>query len=398
MASREETKKQTKRFTKLVIGLIAFLALLIVCGYGLNTYTNSTAFCESCHEMQPEVATHSVSVHKNVSCVQCHDKPGIQNIIPNKVQLLKEVYVHFTGVPNQITVKSPNDVPSENCLQCHSKTKLVKATGDLIVNHPGHILKDGIPCITCHAGISHGKIAARGLNTAANRDNFTVANAKKIMAEQDVMPNMGTCIDCHDKVNKGQQPWKDADYVLPPINQTTNSAAQNEQTQQLILEAIGKKNTKNLKISMSCKTCHKIVNIPKVHNNPDWQVNHGTEALKDLNTCLTCHQDSKWVKAVPKESMITALTGGNQQVKQTSNINQEIQEIRANEFCNTCHSNEPLSHISGDWAFDHAAAASTASETENCYVCHDAKDQQPLPNTPTAPAVSCESCHKYFES
>lgn len=400
MASREEKKKQMNRFTRLMIGLIGFIIILIACGYGVNAYTSTPSFCKSCHEMQPEYATHSISVHKNISCVKCHDKPGIQNLIPNKVKLLKEAYIHFTGqVPKQITVKKLNDVPTENCLQCHTKSKLVKATGDLKVNHPGHIIKDGIPCITCHAGISHGKIAARGLNTASNRDNFTAANTKKIMAKQDVMPNMGTCIDCHDKVNKGQKPWKDTNYVMPPINQKTDTAEQDKKTQDLILQAIGKHKTKNAKISMDCKTCHKIVNIPAVHKNPDWQVNHGSMALQELNKCLTCHQDSKWVKPVPKDNMISVLKSANQQVEKAPNNAQTVESIRANKFCNACHSKEPPSHTqSGDWAFDHAASASTANSRTNCSVCHDEKTQTAATNVPKAPAVSCESCHQYFSN
>ena len=31
---------------------------------------------------------------------------------------------------------------------------------------------------------------------------------------------MGTCIDCHDKVNKGEKPWKEAAYLVPPNPET----------------------------------------------------------------------------------------------------------------------------------------------------------------------------------
>ncbi len=60
----------------------------------------------------------------------------------------------------------------ENCLQCHSKNRLVSASGDLIVNHKGHI-EEGVPCISCHAGVAHAKIAARGINTEEVRGHWT---------------------------------------------------------------------------------------------------------------------------------------------------------------------------------------------------------------------------------
>ncbi|MDP4084437.1 MAG: NapC/NirT family cytochrome c [Bacillota bacterium] len=403
MASREDTKKSSSRFTKIIIGIIGFFVILIGCGFGVNAYTSSPTFCKSCHEMQPEYATYSESVHKNINCVKCHDKPGIQNIIPNKVRLIKEVYTHFTGVPKQIVVKNLDDVPTENCLQCHTKTKLVKATGDLIVNHPGHILKDEIPCITCHAGISHGKIAARGLNIAENRSKITQLNAVEIMAKKDVKPNMGTCIDCHDKVNHGEKPWKDNNYVIPPLTQNstiigvTDNIAQDQKTQELILQAIGKQKA-NVKISMGCKTCHKIVNIPIVHKNMDWQVNHGNMAMQELDKCLTCHQDSKWVKAVPKENVTSIVDSGNQKANYITNYLQVKEQSRVNQFCKACHSNEPPSHTqSFNWSTEHAEASSTDEEKSNCYICHDSETPKQGSTVPKAPASSCQSCHQYFE-
>ncbi len=36
---------------------------------------------------------------------------------------------------------------------------------------------------------------------------------------------MGTCIECHDKVNNGEKPWKDVAYLVPPNPEHLEKAA-----------------------------------------------------------------------------------------------------------------------------------------------------------------------------
>lgn len=142
--------------------------------------TNSPTFCASCHEMAPEYSTFTASAHNQISCVQCHIKPGFTNMITHKMKSVKEVYYHVTGVPEQIVQTEEEAVSNENCLQCHSKNRLVTASGDLKVNHKGHIEKD-IPCITCHAGVVHAKMATRGINVEEVRGEWTKESAEKLM-------------------------------------------------------------------------------------------------------------------------------------------------------------------------------------------------------------------------
>jgi nitrate/TMAO reductase-like tetraheme cytochrome c subunit len=385
-------KKKKNPIKFLVIGLIGMLAL-IASGYGVNSYTNSPSFCSSCHEMAPEYTTYKQSAHNQISCVQCHDKPGISNIIDNKKNLVKAIKSHYSDIPIQILQTNVQIVSSENCLKCHSKNRLVTATGDLKVNHPGHI-KEGIPCITCHEGVAHSKIAARGLNTAKDRDKWTKANVKELTNELYTKPNMGTCIDCHDKVNNGEKPWKDIAYSMPPKPEeaVTTEENQDKKTQKLILQAIGKQSA-NVKISMECTTCHKIVKVPKLHKKPDWPVNHGTTAIQKLDQCKNCHQDSKWIKIVPQEDIMTLLQKV-KQVKYKLNYEQTKNHSRTNQFCSTCHSNRPPSHTQTNWPPGHILESSNENERQKCFICHDEKESS---TAVKAPALSCQTCHKYFE-
>ncbi len=417
--------------TRWKVMFISLIGLIVVGGgsYGALTLTNSPTFCSSCHEMAPEYSTFTASAHNNITCVQCHIKPGTINMLTHKVKSLKEVYYHVTGVPKQIVQTEEEVVSNENCMQCHSKNRLVTASGDLKVNHKGHI-DEGIPCISCHAGVVHAKMAARGINTDEVRGDFTKETAEKIMEKKYLRPNMGTCIDCHDKVNNGEKPWKDVSYLVPPnpeevekkIDETKKESvsetakettakpaegtpgsgtaeelakAHEEKTQELILQAIGKQQ-KDVKISMSCETCHKKLNIPKTHKAVDWNQNHGTTAILKLDQCMNCHQDSKWIREIPKEDIISLLKMGNEKVIYTPNVTLAKDQARTNKFCAACHADRPAGHGESDqWLTAHASQAKTADQKAECFVCHDREKPAADSTSAKAPTdVYCQYCHR----
>ena len=246
-----------------------------------------------------------------------------------------------------------------------------------------------------------------------------------MMDEKYLRPNMGTCIDCHDKVNKGEKPWVDPAYTVPPnpeetakaageavntekvsaseINLTATTtqtaeaakAAHDKKTQEIILQAIGKQQ-KDVRISMACETCHKKVKVPSTHKIADWNQNHGGTAIQELNQCVNCHQDAKWAKEVPKEDIMTLLKTGTEHAKYTPNITVVKEQARTNEFCSTCHANRPPGHAeSNQWLTGHSAKASTNEAKAECYVCHDNAKPLPGTNEPKAPTdVYCQYCHR----
>jgi nitrate/TMAO reductase-like tetraheme cytochrome c subunit len=386
------------RWKLLLLGLLGCV-IIFSGGYGILAFTNSPAFCANCHEMAPEYSTYTISTHKQISCVQCHIKPGFKNMALHKIKSLKEVYYHAIGAPNQIVQTEEEAVISQNCLQCHSKNRLVTASKDLKVNHNGHIEK-GIPCITCHAGVVHAKITERGLNISEYLGYWTNKNTNKVMQEKYLKPNMGTCIDCHDKVNNGEKPWKDIAYSVPsnpekPKNVTDKTKkVQYQKTQRIILQAISNPPT-NVKISMKCVTCHKEVSIPKSHKNYDWEYNHKINAFKEVRKCLNCHQDSKWVKNIPKDDIVALFIMDRPKTKDEKNY-MLVNQARKNQFCITCHSSyKPPSHSSGLWAEGHAWASNDDDEKLKCFVCHDNEKPQISLKYIKAPTdVYCQYCHK----
>ncbi|WP_342042379.1 cytochrome c3 family protein [Bacillus sp. OTU2372] len=423
-------KNPVNRWKLLFVSLVGCI-VIFGGGYGVLSFTNSPSFCSSCHEMQPEYTSYTASAHNQISCVQCHIKPGTVNMLTHKMKSLKEVYYHVTGVPTQIVQTEEEAVSSQNCLQCHSKNRLVTASGDLKVNHKGHI-EEGIPCITCHSGVVHAKMASRGINTEDVRGDWTQASAEKLMEEKYLRPNMGTCINCHDQVNNGVKPWKEASYNVPANPEevekkleenknassgeaTTATAAteteksetasnekdaatlaeHDQKTQDIILQAIGKQQN-DVKLSMACQTCHKKVKVPKSHKVEGWNGNHGKTAIQQVDKCVNCHQDSKWVREIPKEDIISLLKMKETKTKYVPNLNVVKEQARINKFCSACHSDRPSGHgESNQWLTGHAKKALTAEQKSECFVCHD--NQKPVAGSTTPKAatdVYCQYCHR----
>lgn len=404
-----ETIKSIHRWKLLVALLTVFIAVLGLL-YGAISYTSTSSFCSSCHEMAPEHVTFQASAHNQIKCTQCHIKPGTKNLVFHKVEALKEVYSHIVGPPDPIIQTVP--VSDENCQQCHTKNRLITATGDLIVNHEGHI-DEGIQCITCHNGVAHAKVVERGINGSTTYDVWTMENADKLMGEQYEKPNMGTCIDCHDQVNQGKKPWKDLAYILPekpsekqekeggfkPTPEMEAGVLERdipENTQKIILQALGQQ-TENVKISMECFTCHRKINTPKNHDEYTWKQRHGYFALDNLDECMDCHQDSKWIKKFEKQDIRKLLSGeGNKDLKGEKQLS--VKELsRNNDFCITCHSvSRPADHLDRyTWLTNtHRMASDSEEQREGCYVCHDF--ERPSDNNRiSAPSdVYCQFCHQ----
>jgi cytochrome c-type protein NapC len=168
-----------------------------------------------------------------------------------------------------------------------------------------------------------------------------------------------------------------------------------ERTQDIILQAIGKQKT-DVKLSMECFTCHQEINTPKNHDNLEWNQNHGDFAFNEVDQCVNCHMDTKWVRKFEKQDIHELLKGSKEKEKYTPNMVVVKDQARDNHFCSTCLGNRPPGHVDSDtWLTAHAPKAATNEEKASCYVCHD-KEKPDGSNggTKAATDVYCQFCHR----
>jgi cytochrome c nitrite reductase small subunit len=152
--------------------IAAALLVLALGGAAAIPLTNHPAFCASCHTIAPSYHSWTRSSHKEVTCVDCHVRPGFSGFIHDKVYAgLKDVTITFFGTPTE-PHNLQSEVPSFMCIRCHRAILRVSevSTRDLpapvkdvglIMDHRKHMEAfekrgKGEGCTTCHGRVVHG--------------------------------------------------------------------------------------------------------------------------------------------------------------------------------------------------------------------------------------------------
>lgn len=248
-----------ERVRTLIIGHPKLTILILLAGIGFFTivsvqalhFTSTPAFCKHCHPKESgfggEVATWEKSKHAKaeVSCLDCHAKPGLVGYLRAKIVALPDVYREFMlGEEKKMHVLlmsgSPeyagNLVKNEVCLFCHTdaanqKTRSerfmsllghdfrkldgvknpefrkkmglpdilvegVRPTTDVDPKHNKHF-EMGLNCVDCHLKIAHSGT----LGYKSNMETCFTCHDKK-RAEKKNPPKNENCIDCHRKADR----------------------------------------------------------------------------------------------------------------------------------------------------------------------------------------------------
>jgi cytochrome c-type protein NapC len=147
----------------LLVGLLALPVLLSAgnISYGFHQ-SSTTAFCLSCHEMEPYgkslfvdspqalAAFHYQNrlVDRETVCYSCHKDYAMFGDVTAKLNGLRHVWAHYiAGVPKKIELYRP--YPNSNCLHCHDDMRR-------FVEAPVHkpvlsaLYAGTTSCLSCH--------------------------------------------------------------------------------------------------------------------------------------------------------------------------------------------------------------------------------------------------------
>jgi len=133
-----------------IVGLGAFT---FAYAQGLSYLTNNPESCANCHIMREYYDGWNRGSHKAVAvCNDCHTPHDniVSKYAVKGLNGFRHSYAFTTGdfeEPLRITSLNRN-VTQHTCLYCH---------GDLVsgISHPES--EDPTDCLTCHAGVGHGK-------------------------------------------------------------------------------------------------------------------------------------------------------------------------------------------------------------------------------------------------
>ena len=137
MTETQEKAKlhREKLFFLMIAGAIGIM-LLVIGGYQLIEFMDSTAFCgRLCHEvMYPEYTAFQGSPHSRVTCSECHVGSGADYLVKSKLSGIPLVFTTITGdyhrpIPTPVENLRP---ARETCEECHRPERFA---GDLVKQH-----------------------------------------------------------------------------------------------------------------------------------------------------------------------------------------------------------------------------------------------------------------------
>jgi cytochrome c nitrite reductase small subunit len=141
------TKNKSPGNTLFFVLLTAFVAGLLFFGIsGMTVATDKPHFCANCHVMAEQVWTHSLSIHAEQDCNQCHTPHNnVANRLIFKTKAgISDIAANFGTVPDLIRAsKSSRDVIQDNCVRCHYQT----------VRQANMAVKPY--CTDCHGAVPH---------------------------------------------------------------------------------------------------------------------------------------------------------------------------------------------------------------------------------------------------
>ena len=128
------------------------VGILLASGFFVTLeVTNSQEFCDSCHIMDPFVASVADSNHRQLECNDCH-APGHSEVAKTAFKAragTSHIWFNFVqpgAIPDVITAKPRSvDAINDNCYACHEVT----------MQQIGHGVKD--TCTDCHQSVPHGQ-------------------------------------------------------------------------------------------------------------------------------------------------------------------------------------------------------------------------------------------------
>ncbi len=117
------TKRRRSRWFWVLgaLGILFVLWLFFIFSVELLHYTETAAFCSSCHVMHPENTAYENSPHARAECGTCHIGPGALAAFQAKMANVRYLWVYPTGqyerpIPSPIHSLRPVEVV---CEQCH---------------------------------------------------------------------------------------------------------------------------------------------------------------------------------------------------------------------------------------------------------------------------------------
>lgn len=174
MTDSTPSNVRRKRSPRRVFAIVLIVAALAVLGidvaWRLLEWTNSNAFCASCHEMSGAVRSWTASTHHinrsgmHVDCIECHLPPKddmIHFTIVKGATGLKDVTSHLfdrSYDAEAMTERLLKTIPDSACTKCHAELFSPEMTDAGRIAHREYLyprIGQRRNCLSCHPQVGH---------------------------------------------------------------------------------------------------------------------------------------------------------------------------------------------------------------------------------------------------
>jgi ribosomal protein L40E len=233
-----------RKFFNLAGNLLLFFILF----YAAIFLSDLNPTCLGCHAVN-----YPAQPHAKMSCLTCHQKPGLAGKTTFKLRQLK-MFLYFRTYSLGLSLDC---IPDSVCLNCHQKIQRTLTVKRIRVSHAEFLGR--IKCMTCHENKVHAI--------------FETEESKMEICLycHNVSPDEKSCRKCHlGKVNL-------MSYVkVLELNHTTS-----------FLQNHGADSPNK------CFACHQKEDCEKCHqtfpHDKNFRPQHGNLALNNIFNCRTCH-------------------------------------------------------------------------------------------------------------
>jgi nitrate/TMAO reductase-like tetraheme cytochrome c subunit len=240
--------------------------------------TTQPEFCKTCHLMEPYYESWKHSSHANVTCVDCHFKPGLLATVEGKFQAIAMLAKYITNTEGTKPWAHVTDV---SCLRsgCHSRPLLDGEInfGPIRFNHRQHMggfeIGTTLNCTSCHSQFvrdDHIAVTTTGCFLCHFRDRKArTTNGKPI----------SDCLTCHrppsEAIEVAGFAFEHREYLVRGVDCTSCHAD--------VTRGAGE-----VPISR-CVSCHNVRDDIERHG--EFEFLHATHVQEHGVSCIECHTE-----------------------------------------------------------------------------------------------------------
>lgn len=274
-------------YKKTIYGLAGSLLLLLLLFYAVIFLSDLNATCLACHAVN-----YPARPHLNISCLDCHQRPGFSGKTAFKIRQLKM----FFSLKRYKLGSSLECIPDSTCLKCHQEIHKPLKAKNIKVSHAEFIGRE--KCISCHEAEVHAVFqqekpvmeiclychqvsSSQKSCSKCHERKVTLSGYEKLLGLEHTagfLTNHGgrspnVCFACHQK----------------------NDCEECHQSFPHDRDFPAKHGSYALKNIYNCRSCHLIIKCNECHgtempHRKEWESLHGPKAVSDWNeVCTRCH-------------------------------------------------------------------------------------------------------------